>query len=317
MFRYVLCGVEVRSEVALPSLRPCEEAPAGACSLTLRVAAEPFGEPRRWRYDEEVGPDDETWRAVGICDRGYLVRLSGWADFFLERGSFTAAVRVAPSASPSVIEPLFLEQALPLWLSLLDRPSLHASAVALGQGDGARALAFAGRSGAGKSTLVTSLVTGARGLAPAGALMADDCLALELTADRALAHVGHRAVRLLGDSAEAFFASATAGEPSLNGGKRRLALRAADRALPLARVYVLAPTDGPPAAEPLRPRDAIAALAANLFRVDPEDKARLASELTLLESIAARARVTRLLVPRRFEALAEVRSVIERDLAAG
>ena len=67
---------------------------------------------------------------------------------------------------------------------------------------------------------------------------------------------------------------------------------------------------------PLRPRDAVARLAACFFRIDPDDRGRLTGELDLLDQIAARVAVVALDVPRRFDALAEVRATIEADLAA-
>ena len=90
---------------------------------------------------------------------------------------------------------------------------------------------------------------------------------------------------------------------------------AADVALPLARFYVLEPAAGEARATRLRPRDALARLATHLFRIDPEDSGRLPAELALLERVAARVRVVRLEVPRRFDALGEVRAVIAADLA--
>jgi hypothetical protein len=230
---------------------------------------------------------------------------------------------VFPEASSGVVEPLFLEQALPLWLSMLGRPCLHASAVAWGEGDRACAIAFAGRSGSGKSTLATKLASSSvEPLDPAhpragnpGGLLADDCLALQIEGDRLLAFPGHRAVRLLEDSAHALFADAAVGELSLDGSKRRVDVPAADRALPLARFYVLEPATSGARATRFRPRDALARIATHLFRIDPEDYGRLPAELDLLERVAARVRVVRLEVPRSYDALDEVRAVIAADLA--
>lgn len=316
MLRYSVWGVELRSDIRLPSLRPADQDPSlvdpGSLPV-LRLVHEraPLGDPPLWLYTELLGETTRPWRAVGLSDRGYFVRLFGAVDFLLEHEGNVARFFVDPVAEASVVEPLFLEQALPLWLSLLGRPCLHASAVAWGEGDRASAIAFAGRSGSGKSTLATRLAaTGSRD----GGLVSDDCLVLEIQGDRLLAHPGHRAVRLLEDSAHALFASTSAGDPSLDGLKRRIDVPAANRALPLARFYVLEPGDRPSVTS-LRPRDALARLATHLFRVDPEDYRRLPAELDLLDRLAARVIVKRLTVPRRFDALDDVRAVIAGDLA--
>lgn len=317
MFRYSVWGVELRSDIRLPSLRPADQDPslvdpASLEVLTLVQDREPIGDPPLWLYTELLGETTRPWRRVGLSDRGYFVRLFGAVDFLLEHDTRVARFFVDPEAEAAVVEPLFLEQALPLWLSLLGRPCLHASAVAWGEGDRAAAIAFAGRSGSGKSTLATRL---AASDAAGGGLVADDCLVLEISGDRLLAHPGHRAVRLLEDSAHALFADASAGDLSLDGCKRRIDVRAADLALPLARFYVLEPAADRARITALRPRDALARLATHLFRVDPEDHRRLPAELDLLDRLAARVAVKRLEVPRRFDALDEVRRVIAEDLA--
>jgi len=316
VLRYSVWGVELRSDIRLPSLRPADQDPSlgdpGSLAV-LRLVEEraPLGDPPLWLYTELLGETTRPWRAVGLSDQGYFVRLFGAVDFLLEHEGKVARFFVDPVAEVGVVEPLFLEQALPLWLSLLGRPCLHASAVAWTEGERASAVAFAGRSGSGKSTLATRLAaSGSRG----GGLVSDDCLVLEIQGDRLLAHPGHRAVRLLEDSARALFADASAGDLSLDGLKRRIDVRAADLAVPLARFYVLEPGERA-CVTSLRPRDALARLATHLFRVDPEDYRRLPAELELLDRLAARVVVKRLTVPRRFDALDEVRAVIADDLA--
>lgn len=310
MFRYSACGVELRSDVPLPSLALASAREAHEPHLALRTSAVPFEEPSRWLYNERIEETQEPWRAVGLSPSGYLVRLFGRADFFLAHGSHEARVFVAAGAAAAVVEPLFLEQALPLWLSLLGRPCLHASAVVWGEGDSARIIAFAGRSRSGKSTLATSL-------AGAGGLISDDCLVMEVVGERVLAHPSHRAVRLLGDSAQALFASPTAGELSADGAKRRLDVHGASRTLPLARIYMLEPAFAAARVSPLGARDAVARLATHFFRIDPEDHSRLPGELDLLEKVAARTTIARLEVPRRFDALPETHAAIAADLRDG
>lgn len=297
----------------LPSLahaRGDQADDAGLLKIALVSSPTPFDEPSRWLYTEHLDETYEPWRSVGICPGGYLVRLHERVDFFLEKGRNQARMWLAPGAPAGVLESLFLEQAFPYWMSLLGRPCLHASAVAWGEGENTRAIAFAGRSRSGKSTLATSLAA-----AGAGGLLSDDCLAIEVAGERVRAHPGHRAVRLLPDSAQALFASPTAGDLSLDGGKRRLTVPGESHTLPLARIYMLEPATGVARSERLSPRDAIARLATHFFRVDPEDRARLPQELDLLERVALRTAVMRLEVPRSYAALAEVRAAIAEDLA--
>jgi hypothetical protein len=318
--RYLVGGRELRSELPLPSLSelrdPEETRGAGAShaegALELIMSAEPFGDGWRWLYPEDGDDAPDPWRAVGVGGGGerYLIRIFGLADFLLSRGSGVARVFVASGAPRSAVEPLFLEQVLPLWWSLLGRPCLHASAVAWGEGERARAIAFAGISGAGKSTLATSL-------AGEGGLLSDDCLALDAAEQGVIVHPGHRAARLRADSAEALFASAEVGELAPAGGKRRVPVPVPDRALPLARVYLLEPVaaGGDARAVRLTPRDAMSRLAACLFRIDPDDRSLLEREFDVLGRIAGQVAVARLLVPRRFDALAAVRAAIAADLA--
>lgn len=319
MLRYRVGGVELRSDLPLSLLPAAPEGSDLGARLALAISGEALGEPARWLYHDHFEDMSEPWRGVGAMARpgAYLVRLYRLADFLLE--GERACVHMQEGTSEGTVETLFLEQVLPLWWSLLGRPCLHASAVALRRGGEWRGVAFAGRSGSGKSSLATSFAAGAR-----GALLSDDCLAIEVEGGEVIAQAGARAVRLRDDSARAFFESAAIGERSIDGGKRRIEVMAAgagERApsggVPLARVYMLEPGGEVARVVRLRGRDAVARLAGCFFRIDPGDVGRLPDELAMLEAIAARTVVATLEVPRRFEALAEVRAVIDEDLANG
>lgn len=312
MFFYRAGGELLRSEVPLASLLPAKDDQRLPAITLARVDLALEG-PDEWLYHERLGDLGAPFRAVGKSGGRYLVRLFGLADFWLDREARCVTVQRAPSAPEEVIEPLFLEQVLPLFWSLVGRSCLHASAVDWGDG---RAVAFAGRSRSGKSTLASSLVSTQAN----AALLADDCLVIDVAEDRVIAHPGHRSVRLLSDSAEALLSSANAGSAALDGAKRRVDLAGGEGPLPLARVYLLGePPDASagPSITALRPRDAVAQLAACLFRIDPDDRSRLGEELALLERIAARTKIARLFVPRRFDALAAVRETIAADLRQG
>ena len=127
MFRYAVWGVLLRSDLPLPSLRPARDGDSERLALTLLHSEAPLGDPERWLYTERLGDTTQPWRAVGASRTSFFVRLFGAVDFVLERESPTARFFVAKTAPLGVVEPLFLEQALPLWLSLLSQSATSGS----------------------------------------------------------------------------------------------------------------------------------------------------------------------------------------------
>ncbi|MBK8252188.1 MAG: hypothetical protein IPK82_05915 [Polyangiaceae bacterium] len=309
MFWYSVGGIQLRSEIALVSLPFAANAEPSKKEISLELRQLELGEPDRWLYNEEAPDTGEPWRAVGTLGANYLVRLFGFADFLLEKAARRVTVSVARGGELGAVEPLFLEQVLPLFWSLVGEPCLHASAVLWGEGEMAQAVAFAGRSRSGKSTLASAL-------AGAGGLLSDDCLVVELGDGCVWAHPGTRSVRLLADSAKALFLSESAGEVSADGSKRRVEVGSHVYAVRLARVYLLKPVapNEPAQIEGLGWRDAVAQLAGCAFRINPEDAESLALELRTLDEIAMKTAVKTLAVPRRYDAFDEVRNVIAQDL---
>lgn len=309
MFWYSVGGIRLRSEIALVSLPSAANAEPSKKEISLELSKAGFGEPDRWLYNEEAPETGEPWRAVGTLGVNYLVRLFGFADFLLEKAARRVTACVTGSGGERALEPLFLEQVLPLFWSLVGQPCLHASAVLWGAGESAQAVAFAGRSRSGKSTLASAL-------SGVGGILSDDCLVVELGETFVWAHPGTRSVRLLADSAKALFLSESAGEMAADGTKRRVEVGAHVYAVKLARVYLLKPVapDEPARIHSVAWRDAVAQLAGCSFRIDPDDASSLELELRTLDEIAMRTAVKTLAVPRRYDAFDEVRNLIGRDL---
>jgi hypothetical protein len=98
-------------------------------------------------------PDGALWAQFYRADTGYLLRFPGLADFASTGLEVTAWP--APGISGQTVEHLYLNQVLPLALSMQGKLVFHASAVEIGDG----AIAFMGESGKGKSTLAASFAT--------------------------------------------------------------------------------------------------------------------------------------------------------------
>jgi hypothetical protein len=252
------------------------------------------------RVNERRSPNGTLELFVDVDAEGYLVTAPRIGTFRIDgRGD---VVDRAPdwSAYGADADAYLTQQILPLLGQLRGQPHLHGSAVEIhGQGVG-----FLGRSGLGKSTLAASLGTSG------GALLADDCIAITLDGDTAWCVPGAPSARLRDDSFEAI-RPAGLGRPSL--GKTEIELRGASARVPLRRLYVLEPAAAV-RLEPIRPRDALVALAANAHRLDPTDKRLLGEEMEFFERISRAVRMSRLQVPRDFSKLPLVKQAILSDL---
>jgi hypothetical protein len=299
---YRLSGVIIASAIALPALPAT--APEGERSLTFSTSKTPPGGPLA----------DDAWElrghgiAVGKGREHFVLRLPGCADYWIDRSGASVIAVPVDDCPEGTLAQLFLDQVLPLALHLRGRFAFHASSVALGRH---ALVAFLGQAGAGKSTLASSLARGAD-----DALFSDDCLALEALDTGLLAHPSYASARLWPASAEAVFADRGAlplASPRTE--KLRAALPVAAGPLPLQRLYLLESADGDPALTRLRPRDALVAIAAHLYRLDPEDRDHLGAELPFLEQVVTRVPVARLAYRRSYAALPAVRAAILADLA--
>lgn len=125
--------------------------------LTLVV-----GEPRTVPAEAAPGEVMGAWEVqdrllqsvVRSADGTIGIRLPGHLDATFSPPLDSCTLHVDPAAAPGYLPELVGGPVLAAWLLLTGRPSLHASAVALG----GRAVAFVGNSGGGKSTLASALV---------------------------------------------------------------------------------------------------------------------------------------------------------------
>lgn len=306
--------ITVASEIPLPELDASPGAvPTGDADLKI-LLCHPVDLPRppsTWLWTW-VLPSGERWLDCGRVERGYLLRFTHLADFFLDLGVRT--IRCAPGAAttPETLRHLLLNQVLPLALSLRGGHALHASAVLTPAG----VCAFTGPTGTGKSTLAASF------LQEGCPVLSDDFVALEEDGAQVLAWPSYPGVRLWEDSAEALGYGLEKLPPVAHyTSKLRLVVDGAANGFvrgpqPLARIYVLVRLDDSSLGiEPLSPRDAVIELFEGGFRLDPGDRRALERELDFLAMVVAHVPVRRLSLPSSFAALPAVREAVLADLA--
>jgi hypothetical protein len=120
-------------------------------------------------FHEWVFPDGTLWTRFYRTKSGYLLRFPELADFEVSVDGRFVSSWPFPCISEVTITHLYLNQVLPLALSLQGKRVFHASAVEALTG----ALVFLGESGRGKSTLAASFaLAGHR-------FLTDDALLLE------------------------------------------------------------------------------------------------------------------------------------------
>lgn len=217
-------------------------------------------------------------------------------DFVLTFTTF-AAFAVSPDASrvdvhphPGTPEPtvrhLLLNQVLPLVLSHRGRLVLHAAAVRVG----AHACAFVGRSGAGKSTLAAAMA-----VFGGGAIISDDCLVLQHREGAWWAVPSGAGLRLWPATLGLLGWPPTSGSGLVHfSEKRRVGaslpgLEFASAAAPLAAVVALRRPDDAAtavASGALSGRDAVLALASEVFRLDPGDAAASRAHFEAVTALA-------------------------------
>ncbi len=258
-------------------------------------------------------PTGTLWTEFYRLDGGFLLRFPGLADFEVRHDGRSAVAHPVPGVTAPTVEHLYLNQVLPLMLSTQGRMVFHASAVALDSG----VAVFAGDSGRGKSTLAASFAIHGH------AFLTDDGLMLEKRVDGYEVLPSHPSIRLLSDSTEALIDPATAVAPTVcyTTKSRFLAgehVPFCDQVKPLRYVYFLGEgfVDSV-SIKPLNPAQALIEWVKNSFVLDIEEQSRLASHFKQVVSLANMSINYRLDYPRRYEALAEVRSAIIEHARVG
>lgn len=287
---YRLAGRLLAVDAPLAALAPL----AVAASAPLAAAPAPLAGAGRL-VCRSSGWLGNAWRKVQVWrhDQGLRLQIAGIADFAVLTAD-PAIVRLrAAASSADVLTEALLGPPLTLALGFQGVWCLHASAVRV---DG-RVIAFAGESGHGKSTLAAYL-DGAE--AGAWRRVADDILPVALEPDGVLALPHFPQLKL-----------PAAGQYPVNAPPR----------LPLAAVYVIAPTTGQDSVSlrVLGQREAMQALIRHTVAARLFDRSLLAAHLAFCAGAAARIPVWRLAYPHRHERLPQVRAAIGRSLvqAAG
>jgi hypothetical protein len=299
-FTYSVFGLLLVSDVPIPQLTPLrpENDPAPAPFPRERVVAihlnaSPHGDgtnssaPEELSYDspykDEAGkPALRIWKAA---DSQYL-RLAYFdgTQFWLEREGREIWATWPENLTIEDTATYLVGPVLGLLLRLRGVTCLHASAVAFGE----TAVAFVGSEGAGKSTTAAALAR--RG----HAILSDDVVALVENDGAFFVHPAYPYLCLWPESVESLYGSTDAlPQFSANYEKRCLSLgehelRFAERALPLAAIYILGDRRGDPAplVEELAPQRAFLALVANTFATNALDSDMRAKEFETLARLA-------------------------------
>jgi hypothetical protein len=222
---------------------------------------------------------------------GYRMTFPDHGEFDVARDASEVSIHPFPDSPAETMRHLLLNQILPLVLSRRGRTVLHASAVSYA----GRVAAFIGRSGAGKSTLAVAC-------ARMGALIvSDDCLVVYPDDAGWRAVPCHAGVRLWPESLALFGWHEDTGAVTAHySEKRRLVaagrgsgdpqLPVETRTLPLAGIlYMPTPASSVRNAPGrIRGRDAMMAVASEVFRIDWRDPAESRRQFDAVAAIAAR-----------------------------
>lgn len=179
-------GVVVDAPFALSTVGASADA---APDLTM-VVAPPEKPPEGALPGKRIGTlqiGDRLLQEVSLAPDGTLhQRLPGYLYAVTSADRSEVVLTPAPGEGADYLEELAGGPVISLWLAATGRPSLHASAVALGE----RAVLFAGSSGAGKTTLAAALV------ATGATAVTDDIARLEDVDGRLVCHPGPGRLRL-------------------------------------------------------------------------------------------------------------------------
>jgi hypothetical protein len=299
-FTYAVFGLLLQSNLPIPELTPIgpHRDPSSLESLNDRAVEihlnaspsisgrVPWG-PEELSYassykDEAGNPALRIWKAAG----SRYLRLSYFdgTQFWLDREGREVWATWPENLTIEDTATYLLGPVLGILLRLRGVTCLHASAVAFGE----NAVAFVGSEGAGKSTTAAALAQ--RG----HAILSDDVVALAERSGSFFVDPAYPYLCLWPESVESLYGSAAAlPQFSANYEKRCLSLgkqelRFAERALPLAAIYILGERRGDPAplVEELTPQKAFLALVANAFATNTLDSGMRAKEFESLARVA-------------------------------
>jgi hypothetical protein len=314
MTLYGMYELILESNVPLPELAYAN-GKEPECAFRLLPAQEPALAYCHWFHHWRF-PTGEIWLSCARRGSDYLLRFPALADFLVSADGKDIRCYPVPDTPLETIRHLFLDQVIPLVLSLQGRLVLHASAVVAPKG----AIAFLGATGQGKSTLTGSFVK--QGFS----LLTDDCLLLKEEAGQLFGSPSYPGLRLWPDVISTLFGQEPVrSQVAHYTEKKRLGVDSdllpfsADPA-PLQRIYVLAPYEETEdtwaiTLAPLSPRDAFIELVKHACRLDIIARERLNEEFECLGRMAASFPLHRLTFPRDLSLLPAVREAILANLS--
>lgn len=300
MFHYVMSGLRVESDCAMPGLIETDRA-AGVPNIRLRR-----GEVPTELADSTIsGPN---WQ---MAEGQFLLRIPGIVRMVLDAGT-TITWKCEDATSPEDAAIFVTGSGFGLLMHQHGRSILHASAVEVC----GKAVLFCGPSGAGKSTLAAALA--ARGF---GHVADDQCVLSDISGGAALVHPDGRAHKLWEQAINQLDLTDRSG-PAIRSELRKFYVqpgRASIAPIPLAAIYVLAEARAPDIAKgervaitPLNLADAALMVRANAYR--PAMVERLGQGGLYLETAAAAMRaggVFRLTRPMVFTDMDDVLAALE------
>jgi hypothetical protein len=319
--RYRLYGSILSCNAPLPELNHAPH-PLPRETVDLRILFVSSGiktpTPTSW-YRTISLPDGTPWLRCAKIALDYLLEFPDLASFVFTPSN--NSIQCIPSRkTPShTLRHLLLDQVLPLVLNYRGREVLHGAAVATPYGT----CAFIGPTGSGKSTLAASF------LASGYSVLADDCVVLDARDDDLVAIPSYPGLRLWNDTVDALFGTAGRMTPVAHyTPKQRFhatvsASTFPSSSVPLTGMYLLESFSGRHAASVATPlarpllgkRDALITLLSSAFKLDIADQRMLTREFDFLHRLVSRIPVRRLVIPKSFEALPEVRAGILQDLS--
>lgn len=318
--QYRAYGLILASDTPLPELAPIARAESAAdADVQVRLLGnrQEFPSPSHWFMSWTL-PTGDLWLSCAKVHRGYLLRFTELADFFVDSSGRKIICFAGRETPPNTTRHLLLNQVLPLVLNLRGSDALHATAILTPLG----VCAFTGPAGTGKSTLAASF------LRAGYPILSDDCLVLQNNCGQILATPAYPGLRLWPDAFEALRDDAVMTQPVAHyTSKQRLILERplsgfpTDR-FPLIGIYSLfRPTENEgttgllnPLIERLSPRDSFMELIPVAFRFDITDPSMLTRQFWFLERIVSHVPVRRLHLPNAFSSLPAVCEAIIADV---
>lgn len=321
--RYRVCGLTLASNVSFPELSPAiePEPPTVENNILVRFSMRhsPFPPPSHWLPSKTL-PGEEPWLSCAKIEQGYLLRFHNQADFTVDAEGRKIVGVPEADTSPDTLRHLFLDNVLPLALTLQGHDTLHATAVLTTHG----VCAFIGPSGTGKSTLAASF------LFAGYPVLSDDCLILHKDGGQILATPAYPGVRLWDDALDAFGVDRSLSLPVAHyASKRRPIVQNRPNHFPtteqpVVRIYSLVrPTEEEhrnsiqPYIEHLSPRAGFVELLESTFMLDRTDRTMWLRQFHFLDRLVSHVPIKRLHVPNEFASLPAIRQIILEDLAHG